>query len=174
MNMEKSTQGDALWRIFEEQRADAETAKDRWFHWFVGNIAVLFALAVLVFFGIVTGTGFAAASWLEFAVALPLVYSSIFFHAQHARARDYLEEYTFKSLVAHSLEGCRAFLKEDIDRAKQDEQKKYLEFVTGLLGGLYVSPREALSKLPLKDEEDIKVGVVEKLSDVFKKFIPGN
>ena len=172
--METQTKNEALWRMFEEQRADAETAKDHWFYWFVGNIAILFVLAVLVFFGLVTGTGFAAASWLEFAVAIPLVYSAIFFHAQHARAREYFEEYVFKSLVAHSLGECRTFLKEDIDRAKPDEQKKYLELMIGIMNGLYTSPREAISKLPLKDEEDVKVGVVEKLGDVFKKFIPGS
>ncbi len=172
-SMEKNTQSEALWRIFEEQRVEAEAVKDRWFHWFVGNVVVLFVLAVLVFFGLVTGTGFAAASWLEFAVAIPLVYSAIFFHAQHARAREYLEEYSFKSLVARSLEDCRAFLREDADRTKPDEQKKYLDFMIGVMHTLYTSPREAISKLPVKDEEDVKVGVVEKLGDVFKKFIPG-
>ena len=129
-------------------------------------------MAVIIFFELTSETGFAAASWLEFAVALPLVYSAIFFHAQHSKEREYLEEYSFKSVVARSLEPYRAFLKEDVNPAHAEEQKKLLDFVISSMAGLYTPPREIISKHPVKNEEDVKVGVVEKLSDVFKKFIP--
>lgn len=46
------------------------------------------------------------------------------------------------------------------------------DFVIGSLKALYVPPREIISKHPVKDEEGVKVGVVEKLGDIFKKFIP--
>ncbi len=117
---------------------------------------------------------FDRATWLEFAVALPFVYSAIFFHAQHSRAREYAEEYSFKSLVARSLGGYADLVKKEVNHAKVEEQKKYLDFVIDTIGILFSSPREAISKHPIKDEEDVKVGVVEKLGDVFKKFISGN
>jgi len=163
---------DALWRVFEERKREVEESRDRWLRWFIANIVILFLVAVLIFIGLTTGTGFAAASWLEFGVALPLVYSAIFFHAQHSKAREYLEEYSFKALVARSLGTCRKMLKEDMDGKSADEQKKYLDFVIGSLKDLHTPPREIISKHPVRDEGDVKVGVVEKLGDIFKKFIP--
>lgn len=65
-------------------------------------------------------------------------------------------------------------MKKEVNHAKVEEQKKYLDFVIDTIGILFSSPREAISKHPIKDEEDVKVGVVEKLGDVFKKFISGN
>ncbi|MFH1162001.1 MAG: hypothetical protein V1696_01865 [Candidatus Jorgensenbacteria bacterium] len=163
---------ETLWRIFDERKRELEDSRDRWFHWFVANIVVLFLVAVLIFIGLVTGASFAAASWLGFGVALPLAYSAIFFHAQHSKAREYLEEYSFKALVARSLAAARKMLKEDMDSKSAEERKKYLDFVIGSLKDLFTPPREIISKHPVKDEEDVKVGVVEKLGDIFKKFIP--
>lgn len=160
--------------LFEERRGELEEAKARWLKWFIVNILVLFILAILIFFGPMASAGFGKATWLEFAVALPLIYSAIFFHAQHARVREYLEEYSFKSLVARSMGGYLELLKKEVNHAKADEQKKYLDFIIDTVGKLFASPREAISKHPVKDEEDVKVGIVEKLGDVFKKFIPGN
>jgi hypothetical protein len=160
--------------VFEGQRMELEERKSRWLKWFIVNILVLFILAILIFFGPMASAGFGKATWLEFAVALPLVYSAIFFHAQYSRAREYAEEYAWKSLVARSMGGYLELLKKEVNHAKAEEQKKYLDFMVDAIGILYASPREAISKHPLKDEEDVKVGVVEKLGEVFKKFIPGN
>ncbi len=160
--------------LFEERKAELDETRTKWMKWFIVNILVLFILAILIFFGPMASAGFGKATWLEFAVALPLVYSAIFFHAQYSGAREYLEEYSFKSLVARSMDGYLNLLKKEVNHAKADEQKKYLDFMINTIGILYTSPREAISKHPLKDEEDVKVGIVEKLGDVFKKFIPGN
>ncbi|MCL4392130.1 hypothetical protein M1413_02240 [Patescibacteria group bacterium] len=160
--------------VFEGQRMELEERKSRWLKWFIVNILVLFILAILIFFGPMASAGFGKATWLEFAVALPLVYSAIFFHAQYSRAREYAEEYAWKSLVARSMGGYLELLKKEVNHAKAEEQKKYLDFMVDAIGILYASPREAISKHPLNDEEDVKVGVVEKLGEVFKKFIPGN
>lgn len=165
-------EADGLSRIFEERKREVERALDHWFYWFVANILILFAIAVLIFIGLTTGIGLAVSSWLEFGVALPLAYSAIFFHAQHSKAREYLEEYSFKVLVARSLGASRKMLKEDMDGKSADEAKKYLDFVIGSLKDLYTPPREIISKHPVKEEGDVKVGVVEKLGDIFKKFIP--
>ena len=162
----------SLWEIFEERKKEVEKAADHWFYWFVANIAILFLAAVLIFIGLTTGIGLAVSSWLEFGVFLPLAYSAVFFHAQYAKAREYLEEYSFKTLVARSLETSRRMLKEDMGGKDATEQKKYLDFVIGSLKDLYIPPREIISEHPVKDEEDVKVGVVEKLGDIFKKFIP--
>ncbi len=150
-----------------------ERSKAVWRNWFLLNIALLFLVGTPIFIELTMGAGFAAASWLEFAVALPLVYSVIFFHAQHSKAREYLEEYSFKTLLARSLGACRKILKEDVNPKNPDEQKKYLDFVINALNEIYTPPREIISKHPVKNEEDVKVGVVEKLGDIFKKFIPG-
>lgn len=162
----------ALWRIFEERKREVEASRDRWLRWFIANIFVLFLLAVLIFIGLTTGTSFAAASWLEFGMTLPLAYSAVFFHAQHSKAREYLEEYSFKTLVARSLDVCRKMIKEDMNGKSAEEEKKYLDFVIGSLKDLHTPPREIISEHPVRDEEDVKVGVVEKLGDIFKKFIP--
>ena len=103
---------------------------------------------------------------------MPLVYSAVFFHAQHSKAREYLEEYSFKTLVARSLDTCRKILKEDMKGKNAEEEKKYLDFVINSMKNLYTPPREIISKHPVKNEDDVKVGVVEKLGDIFKKFIP--
>ena len=163
---------ETLWSIFEERKKEVEKSADHWFYWFVANIAVLFFAAVLIFIGLTTGIGLTISSWLEFGVFIPLAYSAIFFHAQYAKAREYLEEYSFKTLVARSLETSRRILKEDMIGKDASEEKKYLDFVIGSLKDLYIPPREIISKHPVKDEEDVKVGVVEKLGDIFKKFIP--
>ena len=163
---------ETLWSIFEERKREVEKAKDHWFYWFVANITLLFLVAVLIFIGLTTGIGLAVSSWLEFGVALPLAYSAVFFNAQHSKAREYLEEYSFKTLVARSLEASRRMLKEDMGGKGADEAKKYMDFVVGSLKDLYVPPREIISKHPVKNEDEVKVGVVEKLGDIFKKFIP--
>ena len=163
---------ETLWSIFEERKREVEKAKDHWFYWFVANIILLFLIAVLIFIGLTTGMGLAISSWLEFGVALPLAYSAIFFHAQHSKTREYLEEYSFKALVARSLEVSRRMLKEDMNGKGADEAKKYMDFVVGSLKDLYTPPREIISKHPVKNEDEVKVGVVEKLGDIFKKFIP--
>lgn len=165
--------GDSLWRVFEDRKLEIERSKSAWRNWFVLNIILLLALATFIFFELMANMGFAAVTWLEFAVALPLAYSAIFFHAQHSKAREYLEEYSFKSLMARSFDAYRTLLKEDVDHGNPDEQKKYLDFIIKFVNDLYVPPREIISEHPVKDEEDVKVGVVEKLGDVFKKFIPG-
>jgi hypothetical protein len=167
-------EGNNMENLFEERRAELEEARERWTHWFIVNILVLFILAILIFFGPMASAGFSKATWLEFAVALPLVYSAIFFHAQYSRAREYAEEYAWKSLVAGSMDGYLGLVKKEVNHAKAEEQKKYLDFMIDSIGILYASPREAISKHPLKNEEDVRVGVVEKLGEVFKKFIPGN
>ncbi len=161
-----------IWDAIDERRARLEEARAKWFRWFVGNIVVLFILAVLIFAGIFTGMKFTAASWLEFTIALPLIYSAVFFQSQHAKARDYLEEYAFKSLVAHSLPEYRNFIQQDVDMGKAEERKKYLDFAVVAVKAIYVPPREIIAKHPLKEEDTVPVGVVEKLGDVFKKFIP--
>jgi hypothetical protein len=161
-----------LWRIFEERKLEVERSRDKWLRWFIGNILVLFLVAVLIFIGLMASTSFAAASWLEFGVALPLAYSAVFFHAQHSKTREYLEEYSFKTLVARSLDVCRKMIREDMRGKSPEEEKKYMDFVIGSLKDLHTPPREIISKHPVKDEEDVKVGMVEKLGDIFKKFIP--
>ena len=162
---------DFLVDIFESRKLEVDATRAKWFRWFVVNIIILFALGVIIFLGLVYGASYAVASWLEFAVALPLVYSAIFFHAQHAKARDYLEEYSFKLLSVRALSAFREILGEEVDLKSAEERKKRLSFVIGTLENLSVPPRQIISKHPLKDTEDVKVGVVEKLGDVFKKFI---
>ncbi len=160
--------------LFKARKAELESIRIKWMRWFIVNILVLFILAVLIFFGPMANAGLSKATWLEFVVALPLVYSAIFFHREHSRAREYLEEYSFKSLIAESFDSYRKLIKDEVNHSKADEQKTYLDFLVGSINTLFSSPREAISKHPVKDEEDVKVGIVEKLGDVFKKFIPGN
>ena len=163
----------SLAEAFEERVREVERSKALWRNWFLGSILLLFSVALIIFFQLAVTTSFAAASWLEFVVALPLVYAAIFFHAQHAKAREYLEEYSFKSVVARSLEASREFLKQEVHADRAEEQKQLLSFLVGAMKDLYTPPREVISKHPVRNEDDVKVGVVEKLGDIFKKFIPG-
>src|SRR3989344_574146 len=156
LNQEKS-----LWGIFEERKKEIQESKTVWRNWFLLNIVLLFGAALFIFFELEGNISFIAASWLEFVVVLPLVYSAIFFHAQHSKAREYLEEYSFKSIVARSFETYRALLKEDVNRSHPDEQKKYLDFVIDSMKKLYTPPREIISRHPVKEEE-VKIGIVEK------------
>lgn len=159
--------------VFEERRREVEQSKSVWRNWFLASILLLFCIALAVFFELAVTASFAAASWLEFAVALPLVYAAVFFHAQHAKAREYLEEYAFKSVVARSIEHARDLLKTEVRPDRAEDEKQVLNFLAVALKDLYTPPREIISKHPVRGEEDVKVGVVEKLGDVFKKFIPG-
>lgn len=169
--MQENSKSDLLVRVFEERWREAERAEDHAFKWFVANIIVLFALSVVIFAGVALGASFMIASWIEFVVALPLVYSAVFFHAQYAKARDYLEEYSFKLLTARALDAERAMLMDYADPKSAEERKKLLGFAVEVMKDLGVPPREIISKHPMRDEENIKVGTVEKLGDVFKKFI---
>ena len=89
----------------------------------------------------------------EAALAVPLAYSVIFFHAQHNREREYLEEYSFKSVMARSLEGYVAILKENVNPERADEQKKFLDFFIDSVKDLHASPRALISKNPVKSDE---------------------
>jgi len=164
--------GEALWLEFEERKMEVARAKAGWRTLFILNILILFGMSLFIFFQLTVGIGWAAASWLEFAVTLPLIYSAVFAHIQHGVARDYLEEYSFKTLVAKSLESYCDFLKKNVDKDKIEEQKKYIDFIIASMKDLFTPPREIISKHPVKEDDDIKVGVVEKLGDVFQKFIP--
>lgn len=159
-------------RVFEERKMELQKSKNMWRNLFLANIALLICVALFAFWELATNMGFTAILLLELALALPLVYSAIFFHAQHSRDREYLEEYSFKSVVARSLESYRVLLKEYVNSEHAEEQKKFLDFVIDSVKNLYTPPRTIISKNPVKDEEDVKVGIVEKLGDVFKKFIP--
>jgi hypothetical protein len=162
-----------LAQAFEARRMEVEHSKAVWRNWFLVNIVLLFGAALLIFFELsASDAGMLARSWLEFAVALPLVYSAIFFHAQHSKAREYLEEYAFKTTVARSLDTYREMLRSEVSAERADEQKKLLDFLFATVRDLYTPPRAIISKHPVKEEGDVKVGVVEKLGDVFKKFIP--
>ncbi|TRZ64298.1 MAG: hypothetical protein D4Q79_01865 [Spirochaetia bacterium] len=158
--------------VFEERKVELQKSKNMWRNWFLVNIALLLCVTLFAFWRLTANMGFTAVLWLELVLALPLVYSAIFFHAQHSRDREYLEEYSFKSVVARSLESYRILLKEDVNSGHAEEQKKFLDFVIDSVKNLYTPPRTIISKNPVKNEEDVKVGIVEKLGDVFKKFIP--
>lgn len=171
--MKKREIDDSFSSIFEERKEEVEKIKIMWQNLFLLNILLLFGSALFIFIQLtIVGVGLGLASWLQFAITLPLIYSAIFFHAQHSRTREYLEEYSFKSLVARSLKVYRNFLKAEVSRQKPEEQKKYLDFLVSTLKDLYTPPRKIISKNAVKNEEDIKVGMVEKLGDIFKKFIP--
>lgn len=137
----------------------------------MADIVILLGLLSVVFYGL-AASGFTAFLWFELALGLPLTYSAVFFHAQHNREREFLEEYSFKSVVAQSLVAYRTLLKEDIHSDRAEEQKRLLDFIIDSVKELHTPPRAIISKHPINSEEDIKVGVVEKLADVFKKFIP--
>jgi hypothetical protein len=157
---------------FEERKIELQRSKRNWRNWFILNVILLLGVAGAVFWEMVAETSFSALLWLELALGLPLAYSAIFFHAQHNREREFLEEYSFKSVVARSLSTYRTLLKEDIKPELAEDRKKFLDFMTDSIESLHEPPRAIISKHPLKDEEDVKIGLVEKLGDVFKKFIP--
>ncbi len=159
-------------RAFEERKLELLRSKARWRNWFLWNIIFLLGIIFAIFWGLAENIGFTAILWLELALGLPLTYSAIFFHAQHNREREFLEEYSFKAVVARSLEGYRKMLKEDFNPRRPEEEKKFLDFMTDSIRSLHTPPRAIISKHPLKSEEDVKIGVIEKLADVFKRFIP--
>ena len=159
-------------QVFEKRKIEIERSKNVWRNLFFLTIFLLLFLTLFAL-GLTSEIGFTTVLWIELALGLPLIYSAVFFHAQHNREREYLEEYSFKSVVARSLEAYRAILKEDVRADHPEEQKKFLDFIIDSVKGLHTPPRAIISKHPVKNEEDIKVGLVEKLADVFKKFIPG-
>lgn len=158
--------------FFEERKAELAKTKNAWRDWFLIDIFILCAVAVVAFFELTASGKLTPVLLLELAVIIPLAYSAIFFHAQHNREREFLEEYSFKSVVARSLESYRASIKADLNPEKEEEHKKFLDFVISSVKDLHTPPRAIISKHPVKDEEDIKIGVVEQLANVFKKFIP--
>ena len=158
-------------RVFEERKLELQRSKNMWRNWFLLSIFLLLSLTIFAFV-LTADVGFTAVLWIELALGLPLIYSAVFFHAQHNREREFLEEYSFKAIVARSLEAYRIILKGDVHPEQAEEQKKFLDFITDSVKSLHTPPRAIISKHPVKNEEDIKVGVVEKLADVFKKFIP--
>ena len=160
-------------QAFEERKTELLVSKKRWRNWFLFNIIVLMGVSLSALWWLRTGESFIGIAWLELVLGVPLIYSAIFFHAQHNREREFLEEYSFKSVVARSLEAYRVLLKEDVNPKHPEEQKRFLDFVIDSVKSLHLPPRAIISKHPLKNEEDIKIGVIEKFADILKRFIPG-
>jgi hypothetical protein len=154
---------------FEERKKELRRSKNVWRNWFVLSILLLIGMVLASFWFLGHGAPFL---WLQPALALPLIYSAIFFHAQHNREREFLEEYSFKSVIARSLGAYRLILKEDVDRMKPEEQKRFLDLMVEAIRELHTPPRAIISNHPIRSEEDVKIGVIEKLADVFKRFIP--
>jgi hypothetical protein len=163
---------DAPFRIFEERKLELLRSKRAWRNWFLATIILLLGVTVFTFIGLASSIPFTVALWMEVALGLPLIYAAIFFHAQHNREREFLEEYSFKSVVARSLEGYKAVLKKEVNSRRPDEQKKFLEFLIASAKDLQMPPRAIISKHPIRSEEDVKIGLIENLTELVRKFIP--
>jgi hypothetical protein len=158
--------------VFEERKQELLRSKRAWRNWFLATILLLLGVTIFTFIGLATSVPFTVALWMEVALGLPLIYAAIFFHAQHNREREFLEEYSFKSVVARSLEGYKAILKKEVNSRRPDEQKKFLEFLIASAKDLQMPPRAIISKHPIRSEEDVKIGLIENLTELVRKFIP--
>jgi hypothetical protein len=159
-------------RVFEERKKELQRSKAVWRNWFLADIVLLLLLTLFSFIELAARTPFLTVLWLQIALSLPLAYAAIFFHAQHNREREFLEEYSFKAVVARSLEAYREMLKDDVNSRRPEEKKKFLDFVIDSIKDLHMPPRTIISKHPLRSEEDVKIGLIEKIADLLKRFIP--
>jgi len=167
--------------VFEERKMELQNSKSVWLSLFLVNIILLMCVAFFAFFEFIMNGQFTAVLLLELALSLPLIYSAIFFHAQHSRDREYLEEYSFKSVVARSLEAYRVLLKEDINPERAEERKKLLDFITDSVKNLHTPPRSIISKKHEKIDliqnttwiEKSKAAVTAFITTVFASFISG-
>jgi hypothetical protein len=159
-------------RVFEERKKELQRSKMVWRNWFLADIILLLLLTLLAFVELAARMPFITVLWLQIALGLPLIYAAIFFHAQHNREREFLEEYSFKAVVARSLEAYREMLKDDVNSRRPEEKKKFLDFIIDSIKDLHMPPRTIISKHPLRSEEDVKIGLIEKIADLLKRFIP--
>jgi F0F1-type ATP synthase membrane subunit b/b' len=162
--------GGVLSNTFEQRKMDLEKSKKKWFNWLVLDIILLVGVAIFVFLELKSNPSITPNFFLKFSLSFPFVYAAFFFHGQYNKERELLEEYAFKSAIAFSFEAYRKLIKEEIDQEKTEEQNKFLDFILNSIKGIYTSPRELMSNYPNK-EDSIEVGVLDKLVEVFKKFI---
>lgn len=127
---------------FEQVKIDLSKEKTKWFYWLVGAVAVLVigATALAAWQVYEFGTLYHFAFLIKIALTAPLVYFIVFVNREFSRARNLIEEYTFKAAIARSFEAYKAIIQDAFIEQQTLIYPKKLDFILGAVTGLYSSP----------------------------------
>lgn len=138
---------------FEQVKADLTNEKIKMFLWLVRAVAFLvFATALVVWWQIKeSGTLYHLSFPVRIALLSPIVYFIVFINREYNRARNLIEEYTFKAAIARSFEAYR----EIVQGADSEDSTKTLDFILRSITDLYSSPMVNIKNNGEKEKENI-------------------
>lgn len=137
---------------FEQVKTDLNIEKTKMFWWFVGVVSILaLATALVVWWQVEeSGTLYHLNFPVRIALLSPIVYFVVFINREYNRARNLIEEYTFKAAIARSFEAYR----EIVQGADSEDSAKTLDFILKSITDLYSSPMVNIKNNGGKEKEN--------------------
>lgn len=137
---------------FEQVKTDLASEKTKMFWWLVGVVAFLAMATGLVVWWQVkeSGTLYHLSFPVRIALLYPVLYFVVFINREYNRARNLIEEYTFKASIARSFEAY----KEIVQGADSEDSTKTLDFILKSITDLYSSPMVNIKNNGGKEKEN--------------------
>jgi hypothetical protein len=136
---------------FEQVKDDLKIDKKNMFWWLFGSIGFLVIATVVVVLWQIkdVGTLYHLSFPVRVALLSPVVYFVVFINREYNRARNLIEEYTFKASIARSFEAYR-----EIVQGADADSTKTLDFILKSITDLYSSPMVNIKKHSIKEKEN--------------------
>jgi hypothetical protein len=138
--------------------------RDTWLKRLACATAVLIVVTVgIVSWQVLEGKSIYDLSFIvKIAITSPIVYTVVFINREYARIRSLIEEYTFKSAIARSLEAYTEILDNAYAKQKLEVQREKLAFLLKSISDLYSSP--------MRNIKDNHTGNDEESPDIFSSI----
>lgn len=160
---------------FEQVKIDLVTEKQRWFTWLKISVGALifFTVAITVWQVLEHGSLYNFSFLIKIALTSPLVYFTVFINREYSRARNLIEEYTFKAAIARSFEAYKEILEDAFADQQSDIFKQKLEFMLDAVKSLYSSPMRNIKRNHTKEQE-LAPDLITQIRNTFTQSIPEN
>ena len=164
--LQKAAAG-SLFKSFDIRKKEhGESAK--FWAWMLGLSAVALFAVAWWFVWVVHAKGELSYEFLiKLSVSFPIIFWLAFSSSQYSKAKRLEEEYAFKSAISLSLEAYRDLIKKESNESTKAE---VIPFITGAVSQIFSSPTITIADHPDK-EDNIEMGVLEKVTEMLKKFI---
>ncbi|KKS89057.1 MAG: hypothetical protein UV65_C0040G0002 [Parcubacteria group bacterium GW2011_GWF2_43_11] len=150
---------------FEQVKGDLKSDKSKFFWWLVGAIASLvIATAAVVWWQLEEiGTLYHLSFPVRIALLSPIIYLIVFIKSEYNRARNLIEEYTFKAAIARSFEAY----KEIVEGTELKASKETLGFILKSISDLYSSPMVNI-KNNRDGEKESSIAIASQVQNIIK------
>lgn len=172
--LQKAAAG-SLFNSFNLRKKEQEKQSKFWV-WMIGISVIGLTVAACYIIWIAHQINvFSLLFLVRLAITFPLIYWLIFSTKQYNKARNFEEEYAFKSAISLSLEAYRDLLKKESGESTKTD---VIPFITDAVSKIFSSPRLTISQNPHKEDSEVTEGfsqVIEKLTNLVKEIkIPVN